>query len=313
MRRAVAVTLLVLVYLLLPPRLSAYHLYLLDLACIYVLLAVGLNIVMGVAKQFALASAGFFGIGAYATALLMVKANVPFAVSLVAGALASAVAAALISLAAWRVSGLYLAMVTFGFGEIVQFVLVHWDSVTKGPDGLTLPRPTLGGLVLADERQLFWLYAPIIVAASLAAYRILSGRLGRTLTALGDSEIGLAALGLQGAYYKTVAFALSGLYAGMAGGLFAALVGFIDPYTFGLPETLLHLTMIAVGGFGSLAGAILGGAGLTLISDLLRRVPGLQEIIYGVILLAVFIFCPRGLASLLPTSRRREGVGGGIS
>ncbi len=310
-RRAIVTALLVCVYLVAPLRMSAYQLYLLDLACVYVMLAVGLNIVMGVARQFALASAGFFGIGAYTMVLLVVKANWPFAASVVAGTLVASVAAALVSLAAWRVSGLYLAMVTFGFGEIVQFVLVHWDAVTKGPDGLSVPRPVLGTMVLEDERQIFWLYVPIVAAASIAAYRVLSGRLGRTLTALGDSEIALGALGLHGAYYKTVAFALSGAYAGAAGGMFAVLVGFIDPYTFGLSETLLHLTMIAIGGFGSLAGAIVGGIGLTLVSDLLRRVPGLQEIIYGVILLAVFIFCPNGLASLVPWSRHREEAPGG--
>src|SRR6266545_4605200 len=216
-RRVVVTALVLCVYLLAPLRMSAYHLYLLDLACVYVMLAVGLNIVIGVARQFALASAGFFGIGAYVTVLLVMKAGWPFAASFVAGTLAASVAAALVSLAAWRVSGLYLAMVTFGFGEIVQFVLVHWDTMTKGPDGLSVPRPALGTLILEDERQVFWLYVPIVLVASVAAYRLLSGRIGRTLTALGDSEIALGALGLHGAYYKTIAFALSGAYAGAAG------------------------------------------------------------------------------------------------
>ena len=286
-------------YLVLPLTLSAYHLYLLDLVCVYVLVAVGLNIVMGVARQFALASAGFFGVGAYSSTLLIVKLGWPFWLGLPAAALLAGVAGALTSLAAWRVTGLYLAMVTFGFGEIVQFVLIHWDALTKGPDGLSVPRPAVAGFVFESERHIFWLYVPLTVAVVWAVRWLLAGRLGRALTALGDSEIALSALGLTPAYYKTVAFALSGACAGVGGVMFASVVGFIDPYTFGLQQTLLHLTMISVGGIGSLGGSVLGAGALTLLADVLRGAAGLQEIVYGAILLVVFIFCPGGLAPLL--------------
>lgn len=297
---------LALLWLASPFLLAKYDLYVLNLVAVNALLAVGLNVVLGMARQFALSSAAFYGVGAYASALVQLHLGLGFFPGLLAAGLAGGLVAALVSMTAWRVGGLYLAMITFGFGEIFQFFLVHADAVTNGPDGLAVPRPALGGLAAAGEGALVWLFAPVLAVMLGGAYLLYRGALGRVLTALGDSEEALSSLSLSPRLYKTVAFALSGVFASVAGAMLVAVVGFIDPYSFGLEQTLLHLTMVAVGGFGSLAGALAGAVSLTLLAEVLRDYHGIQEIIYGAVLLLVFYFFPGGLAGL-PAALRRLG------
>ncbi len=293
--------LVVAVLCLLPPRLfSDYQLYTLNLALVNVLLAVGLNLVIGVARQFALFTGALFGIGAYVSGICQIRYGLSFFAALPLAVAAATIASAAISLIAWRAGDLYLAMITFGFGEIFQFVLVHADTLTNGPDGLAVPRPILAGMSLAAPGQLYMLFLPIVALAVIAYRHIETGTLGRLFVALGDSEPALASIGYDHRVIKTVAFAIQGAYAGLAGVLFAAAIGFIDPYSFGLPVTLQQLAPIAIGGFGSLAGAVLGSVPLTLVDRVLIDFPGLRELGYGICLLAVFLVFPGGIASLLP-------------
>lgn len=289
---------------LLPPRLfSDYQLYTLNLALVNILLAVGLNLVIGVARQFALFTGALFGIGAYVSGICQVRYGMSFFAALPLAVAAAMVASAAISLIAWRAGDLYLAMITFGFGEIFQFVLVHADSLTNGPDGLAIPRPAVAGALLAAPGQLYLLFLPLTVLALIAYRYIETGPLGRLFVALGDSEPALASIGYDHRVIKTAAFAIQGAYAGLAGVLFAAAVGFIDPYSFGLPVTLQQLAAIAIGGFGSLAGAVLGSVTMTLVDRVLVDFPGLRELGYGLCLMAVFLIFPGGLAGLFSRSR----------
>ncbi|WP_168855460.1 branched-chain amino acid ABC transporter permease [Bradyrhizobium brasilense] len=285
---------------ILPPRLlSDFQLYTFNLALVNVLLAIGLNLVIGVARQFALFSGALFGVGAYVAAICQMRFGLGFLAAIPFAMMAGLVVAAVTSLVAWRAGDLYLAMITFGFGEIFQFFLVHADSLTNGPDGLAVPRPVVFGVSFATPAQLFLLFLPLTIAA-LVSYRLIErGRLGQLLVALGDSEVALAAIGHDHRLVKTLAFAVQGAYAGLAGAMFAAAVGFIDPYSFGLSVTLQQLTAIAVGGFGSLFGAVTGSIVLTLIDRVLIDFPGLRELGYGVCLLAVFLVFPGGLAGVL--------------
>ncbi|MGH6643622.1 MAG: branched-chain amino acid ABC transporter permease [Bradyrhizobium sp.] len=311
MRARVAVggawTLAVAVLCLLPPRLfSDYQLYTLNLALVNVLLAVGLNLVIGVARQFALFTGALFGIGAYVSGICQVRYGLSFFAALPLAVAAATFASAAISLIAWRAGDLYLAMITFGFGEIFQFVLVHADTLTNGPDGLAVPRPVLAGVLFTAPGQLYMLFLPLTALAVIAYRYIETGTLGRLFVALGDSEPALASVGYDHRVIKTVAFAIQGAYAGLAGVLFAAAVGFIDPYSFGLPVTLQQLAAIAIGGFGSLAGAVLGSVTLTLVDRVLIDFPGLRELGYGMCLMTVFLIFPGGIAGLLP--RRRSAT-----
>jgi len=287
-------------WLVSPFLLEKYDLYILNVIAVNALLAIGLNVVLGTARQFALSSAAFYGVGAYVSALAQLHLGVGFFPGLIAAGIAGGLIAALVSMTAWRVGGLYLAMITFGFGEIFQFFLVHADAITNGPDGLAVPRPVTG------EGGLVWLFTPVLAVMIGAAVLLHRGALGRVLVALGDSEEALSSLGLSPKLYKTIAFAISGVFASVAGAMIVAVVGFVDPYSFGLEQTLLHLTMVAVGGFGSLVGALAGATSLTLLAEVLRQYHGIQEIVYGAVLLLVFYFFPGGLAGL-PTALRRLG------
>lgn len=289
-----------------PRLLSDYQLYTLNLALVNVLLAVGLNLVIGVSRQFALFTGALFGIGAYASALCQLHYGFSFLEALPVAIGAATLASAATSLVAWRAGGLYLAMITFGFGEIFQFILVHADQLTNGPDGLAVPRPVIASTSFASPADLFLLFLPI-TAVAIYLYRVMErGRLGRMFVALGDSETALASIGYDPRMAKTIAFAIQGAYAGLAGAFFAAVVGFIDPYSFGLDVTLQQLTAIAVGGFGSLTGAVLGGVVLTLIDRVLIDFPGLRELGYGLCLLFVFLVFPGGLAGILSRGRSKR-------
>jgi branched-chain amino acid transport system permease protein len=286
-------------FLILSRVLSDYQLYTLNLVLVNVLLAIGLNLVIGVARQFALFSGALFGIGAYVSTLCQIRYGIPFLAALPLAIGATVLASAATSLIAWRAAGLYLAMITFGFGEIFQFFLMHADSVTNGPDGLAVPRPVVMGISFTSPAELFSLFLPLTVV-SIFVYRLIEiSHLGRLFVALGDSEAALASVGYDHRVIKTIAFAIQGAYSGLAGAFFAAAVGFIDPYSFGLQVTLQQLTAIAVGGFGSLAGAIAGGVTLSLIDRILIDFPGLRELGYGLCLLAVFLIFPLGLAGVL--------------
>lgn len=293
---AVAATVLFFV----PPRImSDYQLYTVNLALINILLAISLNLVIGAARQFALFSGALFGVGAYVAAIGQIRYGFSFFSALPLAILITMLVSAASSLIAWRAGDLYLAMITFGFGEIFQFFLVHADGLTNGPDGLAVPRPVLWGMSSAAPPQLFCVFLPLTAIAIVICRLIETGPLGRLFVALGDSEIALAAIGYDHRVVKTILFAVQGAYAGLAGALFAAAVGFIDPYSFGLPVTLQQLTAIAIGGFGSLAGAATGSLALTLIDHVLIDFPGLRELGYGLCLLLVFLLVPGGLAGVL--------------
>lgn len=292
--------LVVAVLWLLPPRvLTDYQLYTFNLALVNILLAIGLNMVIGVARQFALFSGALFGVGAYVAGICQVRYGMSFLAALPLAIVAAMLVSAAASLIAWRAGDLYLAMITFGFGEIFQFFLVHADGLTNGPDGLAVPRPSIAGVSFAAPGELYLLFLPLTMLA-IAIYRFIeTGTLGRLLTALGDSEPALASTGYDHRVVKTIAFAIQGAYAGLAGAFFAAAVGFIDPYSFGFSVTLQQLTAIAIGGLGSLAGAVVGSITLTLIDRVLIDFPGVRELAYGVCLLIVFLAVPRGLAGIL--------------
>lgn len=293
-------TLAIAALFLVPPRvLSDYQLYTFNLALVNILLAVGLNLVIGVARQFALFSGALFGIGAYVSGICQARYGISFFAALPLAVAAAMLASAATSLIAWRAGDLYLAMITFGFGEIFQFVLVHADSLTNGPDGLAVPRPVVAGVSFGTPSQLYTLFLPLTALAILIYRSIETGHLGRLFVALGDSEAALASIGYDHRVIKTLSFAIQGAYAGLAGAFFAAAVGFIDPYSFGLAVTLQQLTAIAIGGFGSLAGAVVGSITLTVIDRVLVDFPGLRELGYGLCLLIVFLAFPGGLAGAL--------------
>ncbi len=308
-RQLLAVAGAVLLLFLLPHLLAPYWLFIANLALIYAVAAVGLNIILGFSGQFSLAHAAFYALGAYTTALLTIRLGAPFWVSLPCGALIATVIGALVAVPALRLGGLFLAMATLAFNQTVEWILLQWVGLTGGPDGLPVPRPELGAFVFSSDVSLYYLALVIAGALILAASRISESRIGRTLIAIRDSPVAARSLGVDVERYRIVAFVLSAFYAGVAGGLYANVVLFLFPAMSGLLQLTLFLLMVIVGGLGSVVGSVWGAVVLTGVSEVLRSFKALQEVVYGVVLVLFVVFMPDGigreLRAAIPRLRTR--------
>src|SRR5262249_42938344 len=227
--RRVMLPLVLGVLVLLPVVLNPYLVFVTTLIFVYSILALGLTLRLGYAGQFAFANAAFFGIGAYATALLEVHTGVSFWIGLPLGGLITAAIGVLVALPALRLSGLYLAMATLAFAQLVQWTLIHWQSVTFGAGGIKVPGPGFGPSPFTYETNVYYLCLLVATLAVLATWNIVRSKTGRAFVAIRDGEVGAQALAIDLARYKSIAFGLSALYAGIAGGLHSALLRFIAP------------------------------------------------------------------------------------
>jgi branched-chain amino acid transport system permease protein len=297
-RRNVLAVLLLLA-LALPWGANPYTLFVGTLVFIYVLLAVGLNLLVGYAGQLAFANAAMFGIGAYATGLLQVRLGLPFYAAFPCGAVLATVVGLLISLPALRMSGLYLALATLAFAQATQWVFLHWQDVTYGAGGFKTPLVSFSPLPVDTPTGLYFLSLALAVLLTAFAWNVAASRIGRAFVAIRDGEVAAESLGIDLLRYKALAFAMSGFYAGIAGGLYSALLNFVAPEGFDLFQMVLHKAMIVVGGLGSVTGSLLGAGLLVLLLEALRAFKGTQEIAFGALLLVFVLFLRGGLVSVL--------------
>lgn len=299
---------LVVLGLLLTPPLFAnnYVQYVINLILVYALVAVGFNIVLGYLGQLAFANAAFFGIGAYSVAILMTHLGLPFWVALLPTGVIGLFAGALVGLPALRLKLYYLAIVTLVFGELMRWAYIHADEVTMGSGGLAVPKATVLGFTLNTDGEKYYLFLAVAIAVIWMTNNIIRSRIGRTWVAIHENELATASLGLSPALYKIAAFAWSGFVVAIAGALFAVLVGRVIPESFGLHQLLLHFSIVMIGGLGSILGSILGAAVLTAAPEILRNFPGLEEIVFSLLLIGVLLFMPRGINGLLV--RRWRGL-----
>ncbi len=283
---------------------GGYFVYLLNLIGIFSLVAIGLNLLIGFSGQSSLGHAGFFAIGAYASGLLTKLLGLPFWVAIpIAGALATVIGA-LIALPALRLKNLYLAIATLGFGIVAQKLIFEWRTLTGGGGGLQVPPPTFLHLSVSDGNRMAWVIAITLAAGTWAASRVASGRTGRALVMLRESEAAAGCTGIHVARYKVVAFALSAFYTAVAGGLYANLVRYINPESFGVNMSIMFLAMIVIGGLGSVRGALLGAAFYVAVPEAVRGFKDAPGLIFGLSLMLVMILLPGGLISLF---RKRKG------
>lgn len=269
-----------------------------------VLLAQSINLLTGVAGQISLGHAGFLGIGAYGSALLMKNLGLPLPLTLLAGAAMGGFGGWLLSFAAGRVREFYLAMMTLGFGMIFYEVVREWTSVTGGMMGLSgVPSPGLRTLTLFG-----WSVGPVAYFQTMLAVvagvvwllrNFVTSPFGRAFFAIHVSEVAAGSIGVPRARTKRNAYMLSAALAGLAGGFYAHLVGYLGPETFGLHRSVEVLVMAVVGGLGTLAGPVLGAVVFTYLPEKLQVFAEYQFMVYGLILLLSFVLLPRGLAGLL--------------
>ncbi len=277
---------------------GGYFVYVLNLTGIFALVAIGLALLTGFSGQISLGHAGFFAIGAYASALSAQRLGLPFWLAIpIAGIVATAIGA-LVALPALRLKNLYLAIATLGFGIVTQKMIFEWRTMTGGGGGLQVPPPMLFGVSLAEGARMTGVIAAALAAGTWAAYRLARGRTGRALTMLRESETAAACTGIQVARYKVVAFAVSAFYTAVAGGLYANLVRYINPESFNVNMSIMFLAMIVIGGMGSVGGALLGAAFYVIVPEALRDFKDAPGLIFGLSLMIVVILLPGGLASL---------------
>jgi branched-chain amino acid transport system permease protein len=283
----------------LPLVATSYYLYLAELAMINVIVAVGLNLLSGNCGQISLCNASFMGIGAYCAALGTTRLGLPTLIALPAAVFVSALLGAALGYPARRLSGLYLALITLGFLELVGIVIEEFPDYTGGIRGLKVPRPEIFGFSFQSSISLYFLVLFLTAGAVIVGYNVQRSRYGRAFDAVRQSPFAAQALGIPIARVKVIAFSMNAAFAGFAGGLLASVVGFIDPPEFGILASIQHITFIVVGGLGSIAGSIAGAVLLTLLPEALRGVQEYSELIYGFILLGTLLFLPRGLVGLL--------------
>lgn len=265
-------------------NINPYYLQVANLLGIYIILALGLNLITGVTGQLSFGHAAFMSIGAYTAALLTLKLHLPFVLSLLAGGCMACLWGVLIGFPTLRLTGDYLGIATLGFGEIVLVVFTNMQ-ITGGAIGLAgIPRNT----------NIFVVY--LLVAITVyCMYRIQYSRFGRALLAIREDEIAAAAMGINTTIYKVQAFAIGAFFAGLGGGLYAHLLQYLNPNDFGFARSFEILNFVVLGGLGSIPGTILGTVVLTLAPEFLRFIAEYRMMIYGLLLVVMMIFRPNGL------------------
>ena len=293
---------LVLVLLLLPLPLNNYYRDILTLTGLYVVLALGLNIVVGQTGLLNLGYVAFYAIGAYTYAILSTSYGLSFWPGLLAGALSTAGFAALLGLPILRLRGDYFAIVTLGLGEITHIVLNNWDAMTGGPNGISkISRPAILGYTLHATIDFYYLILAIIIMSVFAIHRLAFSRIGRAWIAIREDEIAAEAMGINTYNLKLLAFVLGSAWAGMAGVFFAAKMAFISPESFTFIESVMILCMVVLGGMGSIPGVILGAILLTIIPEVFRDFQDYRMLAFGVALIVMMVFRPQGLLGSVKT------------
>jgi branched-chain amino acid transport system permease protein len=287
-----------------------YFLYIATTAAIFAMLALSLDLIVGVAGMMSLASAAFFGVGAYATALLMKLGMPPVACQLIGMGVAALLSMA-IAIPAIRVRGIYLLIISIAVQVVFTVVLQNWVTLTGGDAGISNIAPySLFGYVLQG-----WKFTLFVCAASAGCFllllRLAGSPFGRVLQALRDDETGAAALGKDVAGSKLAAYALSSALAAFAGSLYAHYSAYIDPLSFDISVSIVALLMVMLGGAGTLTGPILGAVVLTLLPEALKFLPlppgsaaPARQLVYGALLVLVVFFRPQGLLGRAHVARR---------
>jgi branched-chain amino acid transport system permease protein len=288
-----------------PWLVAEYWLAQLTFVLIYAVAGLGLMLLAGYTGLFSLGHAAFLGVGAYTQAVLT-NAGVPFPVALAGAAALSAAVGFVVGLPALRVKGIYLGMATLSFGFIVEEVLARWESVTGGNAGIHIKKPNMLGWTLDTGESFYFLCLVVAVVATLGILNLLRSPTGRAFVAIRDSEISAQSMGIDLAHYKTLSFAISAALAGVAGALYAHKLQFISPDQFNILQSIDLLLMIVIGGLGSVHGAFLGAIflismpqAIAMLKDYLPaavgQAPGLQGLVYGLVLIAFVLFEPMGL------------------
>lgn len=277
-----------------------YFLLLFNIMALNALVVLGLNLLIGSTGQVSLGHAAFYAMGAYLSAIASTTWQWPLGAALLFAIAATGVISFLLALPTLRLEGNYLVMATLGFNIIVSILLEHFEGVTGGPSGFPgIPRLQLGPWVLGTDRSFYYFIWTLLLMLLALTVNLVDSRIGRALRSIHEKELTAQAVGVPSHRYKVTTFVLSALYAALAGFCYAHYVTFISPKTFDIFYSVQILTMVVVGGMGSIWGGLAGAALLTGLPELLHRFEDFHVLFYGLVLTSVLVFCRRGLVPTL--------------
>ena len=291
-----------------------YHLMVLNVAALNIVVVIGLNLLMGYAGQISLGHAAFYGLGAYLSAIFTTTYSFPPWTTLVMAMVITGLVAYAIGIPTLKLEGHYLVMATLGFNVIIYIVMIQLDEVTGGPSGFAgIPRLWIGDFVFDSDRKIYYLLWAVSIGILLLSLNLTHSRVGRAMAALSHNEIAARCSGIDTETYKVKIFVISAVLASLAGSLYAHYITFISPGTFSFFYSIQVVTMVLIGGMGSLWGSAFGAILLTLLPEVLHAVKEYNVLIYGLILMIVLIFFPQGLFPAIAgvfAKRKMDGQSG---
>ena len=306
---------LFLLFVAIPLICKPYTLYVINSIGVAAISAIGLNILIGYTGQISLGHGAFFGVGAYSAAILTTSASFPFWLSVLSAGVITALVGMVFGIPSVRLKHLYLTIATLAGQFIIQYLFVNWESLTKGTEGIILPRATLFGISLKGDRAFFYVIFICFTVMTWIAVNLIRTRYGRAFIAIRDNDRAAEGMGIPIFQYKLLSFAISSFYAGLAGALWTHYIASVTPEPFTLSMSVEYIAMIIIGGLGSIPGAVFGAVFITVLNEVLSgattffmnlgaiskyalQIAPLREFIFGLAIVLFIIFEPKGLAEV---------------
>ncbi|MEA2102989.1 MAG: branched-chain amino acid ABC transporter permease [Thermodesulfobacteriota bacterium] len=306
---------LMFLFFVLPFISGPYFLYVVNIMGITAIAAMGLNILIGFTGQISLGHGAFFGVGAYAGAILATRLGFPFLLAVPAAGLVTALVGMVFGIPSGRLKGMYLTIATLAGQFIIEYILVHWESLTQGTMGITLPAASIFGWDISSDRGFFYVIYACLIGITLMTVNIMRTRFGRAFIAIRDNDRAAEGMGIPIFAYKLLSFAISSFYAGIAGAIWAYYMMSITTEPFTLFLSVEYIAMVIIGGMGSIPGAIFGAVFITGLNEILRfatdtimnmgviasfglNLAALREFTFGLVIVLFILFEPKGLAEV---------------
>jgi branched-chain amino acid transport system permease protein len=293
---------------------NEYHYFIMNLILINIIAAIGLQILIGFTGLLSLGHAAFMGVGAYTSALLVTKLGCPFILSILAAGLVAAFLGIIVGIPSLRIKGFYLMVATLAFQFVIDYIIIHWESVTRGIRGIELTTPYVFGISLVKNRTYFLLLFLMTVFLMWGAKNIIRSKIGRAFIAVRDNDVSAEIIGIPIFPYKLLSFSISAFYAGIAGALFAGLLRTAIPEGYTFLHSIIFLAMVLVGGLGRLVGTVFGVIFITLVPVILDLIVSyianvydpnftillgpLKELVFGGLIILFIILEPEGLVGV---------------
>ena len=275
---------------------NLYHIQVMIFIGIYIILTLSLNLLNGYVGLLSIGHAAFYGIGAYASAKLVMEVGLPFPLAMLGAGAIAGIFGYLIAKPTLRLSGIYMTLATLGFNMIFFLILQNWMSFTNGPLGIMdIPPPNIFGYEIETRIQYYYLIFFLVLLTVVSMHRLMTCRFGRALVSIRENELAAEAMGVHTTRYKTQAFVLAAFYAGIAGSYYAHFVKYISPDSFYIYESFILLAMLAFGGQGNLIGPVVGAAVLIILPEMFRFLQEYRMLVYGGVLIIMMLVRRQGL------------------